>query len=134
MYTCMYVQYSWPGYTCIKQMFTYTSTTVCLLVRSCCLTQRYQSKSLNEISPNPMGPRDRQSTLRFEKSISAVWKNKSWCQTKVVGIILKTSNLVSELLDSHCKLAPIHLEKKYFTLNKWRSRETTTLPVLRKII
>ena len=65
-------------------MFTYA--TVCLLVRSCCLTQRYQSKSLDEISPNPIVPRDRQSTLRFEKSISAVWKKKSWSQTKVVGI------------------------------------------------
>ena len=54
----------------IKQTFTYT--TVCLLVRSCCLTQRYQSKSLDEISLNPIVPRDRQSTLRFEKSISAV--------------------------------------------------------------
>jgi hypothetical protein len=34
----------------IKQTFTYA--TVCLLVRSCCLTctQRYQSKSLDEIS------------------------------------------------------------------------------------
>ena len=68
-------------------MFTYTSTTVCLLVRSCCLTQRYQSKSFNEISLNPLGLRDRQSTLRFEKSISAVWKKKSWSQTKVVGIV-----------------------------------------------
>ena len=32
-------------------------------VRSCCLTQRYQSKSLNEISLNPMVPRDRPSTV-----------------------------------------------------------------------
>ena len=42
--TCMIL------YTCIEQTFTYP--TVCLLVRSCCLTQRYQSKSLNEISLN----------------------------------------------------------------------------------
>ena len=54
----------------IKQTFTYP--TVCLRVRSCCLTQRYQSKSLNEISLNPLGVRDCQSTLRFEQSISAV--------------------------------------------------------------
>jgi len=65
---CVTLLYSWPSG--IKQMFTYP--TVCLLVRSCCLTQRYQSKSL--ISLNPMAPRDRQSTIRFEKSISAVWK------------------------------------------------------------
>jgi len=41
-------------------------------------------------------------------------------QTKLVGIILKTSNLVSELLDSHCNIANHHLRKKYFTINKWR--------------
>jgi hypothetical protein len=69
----------------IISIFTYSlqlyNYTVCLLVRSCCLTQRYtyQSKSLNEISLNPLGPRDRQSTLRFEKSISAAGKKKSSC-------------------------------------------------------
>jgi len=39
---------------CICSICTYYTTVVCLLVRSCCLTQRYQSKSLNEISLNPM--------------------------------------------------------------------------------
>ena len=55
----------WP------QMFTYT--TVCLLVYDrVALPKGIQSKSLNKISLNPIGPRDRQSTLRFEKSILAV--------------------------------------------------------------
>jgi hypothetical protein len=69
MYMYVYV-HMYTAVLGIKQTFTYA--TVCLLVRSCCLIQRYQSKSLNEISPNPMGLRDRQSTLRFEKSVSAV--------------------------------------------------------------
>ena len=35
-------------------------------------------------------------------------------QSKVVGIILKTSNLVSELLDSHCNIDKSSFEKKIF--------------------
>jgi hypothetical protein len=61
-------------HTCKTNMFSYT--TVCLFACTIVLPYpRYQSKSLNEISPNPLGLRDRQSTtvlIRFEKSISAV--------------------------------------------------------------
>jgi hypothetical protein len=81
------------------------NTTVCLLV-PCSLPKGTvpQSKSLNEISPNPMGLRDRQSTLRFEKSISALWKkilspNKS-CWNLKSFYRGKNIKLVSELLDN----------------------------------
>ena len=127
-------------FTCIlPHMYIYIHVCVdvqlcCLLVRSCCLTQRYmyQSKSLNEISLYPMAPRDRQSTLRFEKSILAVWKNKSWCQTKVVGTSeLRESDMTD---DNHCNIDKSSFEKQifytiingaWFTLGKSRGLNST---------
>ena len=132
MFACVHdIHVMWYIHTCTTCM--YMSLCTCTIVWPY-PKLLYQSKSLNEISLNPMGARDRQSTLRFEKSISAVWKKKSCSQTKVVGIILKTSNLVSELLDSHCNIAPISnsFGKKYFTLNKWRLAQVALTTLLRE--
>jgi hypothetical protein len=63
----------------------------------------YQSKSLNEISLNPMGARDRQSTLRFEK-IYLGRRKKNLAPKQKFGIILKTSKSVT----NH------HLKKKIY--------------------
>jgi len=82
VHTCSY--YSWPWYK--TNVYLYNS--VCLLVRSCCLTQRYQSKSPDEISLNPIVPRDRQSTLRFENLSRPSEKKNLAAKKKLFGIIL----------------------------------------------
>ena len=93
---CTHV-YSCPWYK--TNIYLCNCMLICLYDRVALYPKVPQSKSLNEISLNPMALRDRQSTLRFENSISAVWKKKILVPNKSCwGIILKTSNLVSELL------------------------------------
>jgi hypothetical protein len=63
----------------------YMYPTVCLLrYDRVALPKVPQSKSLDEISLNPLAPRDRQSTLRFEKSISAGPSEKKNLGAKLV--------------------------------------------------
>ena len=73
LYTCMCVYMYCTADLGIKQTFTYTTLYVCLYDRVA-LPKGTNQKSLDEISLNPIAPRDRQSTLRFENSISAVWR------------------------------------------------------------
>ena len=67
-YTCMYSDLG------IKSIFSYTTTLYVCLYDRVALPKGTNQKSLDEISLNPIAPRDRQSTLRFENSISAVWR------------------------------------------------------------
>ena len=100
----------------MKQTITY-ATVYHMLVRSCCLTQRYMYQNQNLSMRSLQIQWDyRQSTLRFE--ISAVWKknlfkvlipNKScWHHSKNIKSGLRIT------WQSNCNIAPSnHLRKKF---------------------
>ena len=149
LYYSMYVhihviQLSLGRYTCvhtwIQQTFTNATITVCCMF-ACTIVLPYPKVHV-PIKISRWDLSKSNSTKRSSK-YSPIWKfylgrlkkkilllNKSWWPGWHHSKNIKSG--LRELLDSHCKLAPIHLKKKYFTLNKWRSRETTLLFVFYK--